>query len=613
MHEELSKLHELVSKFGVYHESVPGGALQPVSLFWNSFSGMVVDLPFQLLQWFVEVVGGLSSLLNISSSLKPIQADMMGKARTMFLSFIGGSNGTIAQFSGAGLLLIITTMYLFYQFTNGKGHFMRSLFHLLAVIATMFFFFGNFSYNAEGSGRKTAMGGQILFDTVTNTSDKVKNGIESGLVGLDDPDDANFLVDYVLKPTANTVNTGNPEGKIGDTNEKFDYEAAAGKKEGSNGKKGQKYVNAVSNDLPFLKNDGKNIGFQFIATFMGGINLWIYVIPISAVNLTISGLSLLLCVFILLIPVSALLSFVPWCRNAFWGVLKHVSGLLIAPSILGVTLSILFYIMSQVDLIVLKLMTGGASKSLLTGVSALTGSEFLIFIPVVVLIKVGFMIMLWKSRTSITQIAMGQNNGSAFVNDLNQMKNQARNKVEGAVEVGAGAYTGNPSLAMDGAQKLAPENEEVNASNNQEQVVKPEMGTEPESESETELETEPEEVLQETEGAVEFEPEPEDGFELEDDNINLEESLDSAEEQEFENLDVENPQNFDLSDSTVEIEGENNIQGKDDTTSEPEVTEVQEEVFIEPEEMTQNEEVEFDTQDHVTWEEAQSDLEAMRA
>ncbi|MFK4894721.1 hypothetical protein [Lactococcus petauri] len=605
MHEELSKLHELVSKFGVYHESVPGGALQPVSLFWNSFSGMVVDLPFQLLQWFVEVVGGLSSLLNISSSLKPIQADMMGKARTMFLSFIGGSNGTIAQFSGAGLLLIITTMYLFYQFTNGKGHFMRSLFHLLAVIATMFFFFGNFSYNVEGSGRKTAMGGQILFDTVTNTSDKVKNGIESGLVGLADPDDANFLVDYVLKPTANTVNTGNPEGKIGDTNEKFDYEAAAGKKEGSNGKKGQKYVDVVSKDSPFLKNDGKNIGFQFIATFMGGINLWIYVIPISAVNLTISGLSLLLCVFILLIPVSALLSFVPWCRNAFWGVLKHVSGLLVAPSILGVTLSILFYIMSQVDLIVLKLMTGGASKSLLTGVSALTGSEFLIFIPVVVLIKVGFMVMLWKSRTSITQIAMGQNNGSAFVNDLNQMKNQARNKVEGAVEAGAGAYTGNPSLAMDGAQKLAPENEEVNASNNQEQAVKPEM--------KTETETEPEEVLQETEGAVEFEQEPEDGFELEDDNINLEESLDSAEEQELENLDVENPQDLDLSDSTVETEGENNIQDEGDTTSESEVTEVQEEVFIEPEEMTQNDEVEFDTQDHVTWEEAQSDLEAMRA
>ncbi len=29
--------------------------------------------------------------------------------------------------------------------------------------------------------------------------------------------------------------------------------------------------------------------------------------------------------------------------------------------------------------------------------------------------------------------------------------------------------------------------------------------------------------------------------------------------------------------------------------------------------MTQNEEVEVDTQDHMTWEEAQSDLEAMRA
>ncbi|XHB95944.1 hypothetical protein AAFF39_04010 [Lactococcus garvieae] len=211
------------------------------------------------------------------------------------------------------------------------------------------------------------------------------------------------MVDYVLKPTANYVNSGNPEGIIthhGKT-EKFDYKKA------TDDKKGEKYINTLAKDddgNPWFKNDGKYLTLQWLAVGLGIFNLFIYALPIVAVNLTISGLTLLLCVFELLIPVSALLSFIPWCRNAFFGVLKHSLGLLVAPSFLGVTLSILFYIMSQVDLVVLKLMTDGAASSLLGGLPLLKGEAFLMFFPIVVIIKIAFMIMLWKSRKVLPRL-----------------------------------------------------------------------------------------------------------------------------------------------------------------------------------------------------------------
>ncbi|MGL4334575.1 MAG: hypothetical protein ACRCSC_05880, partial [Lactococcus garvieae] len=547
------------------------------------------------------VVGAMTSLLDISGALRNVQSEMMSSAKTMFLSFIGGKHGTIAQYSGAGLLFLLSAIYLFYQFSNGKGNFLKSLFHLLAVVSTMFFFFGNFSYTAEGGKHKTAMGGQILFDTVSNTSNKVKAGITSGLAGIKHPEQSgNFLVDYVVLPTANLVNTGNPTGKM-QNGEKFDYEKASGKK-------GEKYVDQLAKDgSPYLKNDGAYIGYQMAAVFLGHANLWLYAVPLIAMNLTISGLSLLLCVFIVILPFAAILSFIPFLRNSFFGVLKHSLGLLVAPAILGASLGFLFYIMTQVDLVVLNMILGKPQSSLLAGIQLLNGFEFLIFIPVVSLIKIVFMVILWKSRTSIARTVTGESNGSDVLNDMKREARDAKEKVEGvsegASEVAAGVATENPAMVLDGAQKMSSEHQEEEATQENRHV---------EEESETG------ELLDETEDILASDDEPED-------NIPFDEDIDfMPEDDETESLgdtplndeDTISLDEDDISLETLEEETQEKDEGNQDETGDEnqDITqeEFQDSTFVEDEEAEVSERREIDVQENISWDDAASDLDALR-
>ena len=120
-----SVLYKSIMNYGIYHETVHGKIVEPVPMFWNFISGIIIGMPFQLFQIQALIVSFLTNLLNISGSLKSVQVTMMNNAKTIFLGFIGGSNGTIAQASGAGMFLAITGFYLFYQYTNCKFNFMR--------------------------------------------------------------------------------------------------------------------------------------------------------------------------------------------------------------------------------------------------------------------------------------------------------------------------------------------------------------------------------------------------------------------------------------------------------------------------------------------------------
>lgn len=107
MHDELLNLYKLAFQYSTYHETVKEGAskiFHPITTFWNILSHILIDLPFQWLQFSSGVVGAMTSLLDISGALKGVQTEMMTSSKTMFLSFIGGRQGTIAQYSGAGLL-----------------------------------------------------------------------------------------------------------------------------------------------------------------------------------------------------------------------------------------------------------------------------------------------------------------------------------------------------------------------------------------------------------------------------------------------------------------------------------------------------------------------------
>ena len=584
--------------YGIYHETVHGKIVEPVPMFWNFISGIIIGMPFQLFQIQALIVSFLTNLLNISGSLKSVQVTMMNNAKTIFLGFIGGSNGTIAQASGAGMLLAITGFYLFYQYTNGKGNFMRSFIHLMAVVATMFFFFGNFTVRTPNGQFKTEMGGQILFDTVTNVADTAKKEINNGMTGFSNAEQSgDFIENYVVKPTANFINTGNPAGVVdSETGKTFDYDKAKGSG-------GQAYVDDLakgSKGNPYLKNDGKQLGFQIAAGVMGGMNLWIYSVPIIAVNSTISALSLLVCVFIILIPLSALLSFIPWFRNAFFTTIKTTLGLLVAPSILSVMLGFLFFLMTQIDYGVLSMIIGKPQTNLEAAVSGLGSIEFLIFLPVVFILKIVFMIVLWKNRSGISQKISGTNMaaGNAELSHMKMewenLKNGIKEKAEGGAKVAVGAATENPALIADGASMVAP-----NMTNgfNRFQDMKEQRSEEvPEVEENKEETSEnmqvdeiPSEESQEIEVPSEVDVFPDEVDSLEPEHT---ENFISEENQTIETLETEE------TDEPVDVQ---NLQ--DDSLVE---------TSFAMEETPVNDDVVIDEKDLISWEEASHDLQEVR-
>lgn len=594
-----SVLYKSIMNYGIYHETVHGKIAEPVPMFWNFISGIIISMPFQIFQIQALVVSFLTNLLNISGSLKSVQATVMSNAKAIFLGFIGGSNGTIAQASGAGMLLAVTGFYLFYQYTNGKGNFMRAFIHLMAVVATMFFFFGNFTVTTQAGNSKTAMGGQILFDTVTNVADTAKKQITNGMTGFSEAEQSgDFIENYVVKPTANFINTGNPAGIVDSkTGETFDYTKAKGDD-------GQKYVDKLSRKDDYLKNDGKQLGFQIAAGFMGGINLWIYAVPIIAVNSTISALSLLVCVFIILIPLSALLSFIPWFRNAFFTTIKTTLGLLVAPSILSVMLGFLFFLMTQIDYGVLSLIIGKPQTNLEAAVSGLGSIEFLIFLPVVFILKIVFMIVLWKNRSGISQKISGTNMaaGNAELSHMKMewenFKNGFKEKAEGGAKVAAGVATENPALIADGASMVAP-NMTKGYNRFQEMKQQPsenmqELDKQMEEQSSNDIQVSDETQLQEQKASEENQ------------NIEVppEEYILTAEESSTE---LENTENF--------ISEENQTLENEETTEQVDVQDLQDNPDIEKSFATEEKpiiEESINQSDLISWEEANYDLQEVR-
>ena len=335
---------------------------------------------------------------------------------------------------------------------------------------------------------------------------------------------------------------------------------------------------------------------------MGGMNLWIYSVPIIAVNSTISALSLLVCVFIILIPLSALLSFIPWFRNAFFTTIKTTLGLLVAPSILSVMLGFLFFLMTQIDYGVLSMIIGKPQTNLEAAVSGLGSIEFLIFLPVVFILKIVFMIVLWKNRSGISQKISGTNMaaGNAELSHMKMewenFKNGFKEKAEGGAKVAVGAATENPALIADGASMVAPNM--TNGFNRfqdmkeqrSEEIPEPEVEENKEETSENmQVDEIPSEESQEIEVPSEVDVFPDEVDSLEPEHT---ENFISEENQTTETLETEE------TDEPVDVQ---NLQ--DDSLVE---------TSFAMEETPVNDDVVIDEKDLISWEEASHDLQEVR-
>ena len=618
-----------ISTYGIYHEAVHGKITEPIPLIWNTLSKLLIDMPFDWFRGCASFVSFLTDALNISGSLGGLQHQMMTQAKEIFVGFIGGRNGAVAAFSGAGMLLTLAFIYLFYQYANGKGKFLHAFFHLLGVAVTMFCFFGTFTYTAQDGQVKREMGGEILFHTVSNISNEVKNKINAGLTGYTGVNEqgAGFIETYVVKPTANFVNTGNPGGKIGEENGKpvyFDYDAANGEKK-IEGKTEQSYIDAVSKQAVFLKNDGKNIGQQMMALALGQANLLLYAFPIGAVNIMISVLTLVLCFFILLIPVSTLLSFIPWCRNAFYSIVKKCLGLLVAPSLLSAMLGVLFYIMMRIDFAVISVVSGHPTNNLSVAMSNLSAVLFMIYMPAVILLKVAFLYFLWKSKSSLTRTVTGQDMPqqmglSALQSEWAHMKamsGKAKDKAVGGAEVAAGAASGQPEVALDGASKLSASDAQASQQKEEpptetpqvQENLEPEETEMPEEEHLEELPVEDVEGLSPEEEGNSEELPPED----------LSEFISEDEEDSETSQELKDGEDFVLDDDHTTLAQEENqdVQEQEEPVDTQEFQAVphQEMSALDPNFATQETSDftgDLKEEQDIAWEESQQDLEEMR-
>ncbi|MDR0298797.1 MAG: hypothetical protein LBI13_01730, partial [Streptococcaceae bacterium] len=184
---------------------------------------LLVQLPFNVFSFILQLLVYVLKVLNLGNLLLGLQNSMIGTSKTVFLSLIGGRYGTVGNSSLVGLGVVLMAGYLLYQFTNGKGHFISSLLHFITVFALVFFYFGNFS----GGSVPSESGGEFLFQTVQKVTADAQSEITTALnptIGSNDP--TTVFTSY-LKDTANTLNTGNTDGKLSDGST-FDYGKAAG-------------------------------------------------------------------------------------------------------------------------------------------------------------------------------------------------------------------------------------------------------------------------------------------------------------------------------------------------------------------------------------------------
>lgn len=311
---------------------------------------------------------------------------MIETSKNVFTALIGGKTNFIGSTSFVGLAVLLTAGYLLYQFTNGKGRFISSLVHFACVFALVFFYFGTFT----SSETKAESGGRFLFQTVQNVTNTAQSEMTKALnptVGSNDP--TTVFTTY-LKDTANYINTGNVDGKLKD-GKSFDYDKASGSS-------GDSYLSDLSGDDKYLKANNDNLVQKITFGLTQSLDAYVMVLPMAVIEIIISVVSLVLLLLILLFPLTAALSFFPFFRNAAMNGLKKMLLLTALPAGLSILLSILLYLLGQID---------GPVAQAVTITKVPSSFSFLVTLVVALLLKVALLYGIWHCRDFLLDFLTG--------------------------------------------------------------------------------------------------------------------------------------------------------------------------------------------------------------
>jgi hypothetical protein len=380
---------------------------------------LFVQLPFNLFSFILQLLVYILKVLNLGHFLNGLQNTMIETSKNVFTALIGGETTFIGSTSFVGLAVLMMSGYLLYQFTNGKGKFISSLVHFACIFALVFFYFGTFT----SSETKAESGGRFLFQTIQNVTDTAQSEITKALnptVGSNDP--TKVYTTY-LKNASNTINTGNVDGKLKD-GKTFDYDKASGSD-------GESYLSDLAGDNRYIQANNDVLVEKITFGLAQSLDAYVMVLPMAVIDIIISILSLVLLLLILLFPLTAALSFFPFFRNAAVGGLKKMILLTVLPTGLSILMSLLLYLLGQIDAPVTQAVATAKVPS---------GFSFLVTLVVELLLKAAMLYGIWRYRDFLLDfLTGGQIQESGFGNSITS---GIKNTISGTQTVGHGVKEG---------------------------------------------------------------------------------------------------------------------------------------------------------------------------
>lgn len=432
---------------------------------WGFIHWFLVELPLGLLRIIVSMIAFVMELLDFSALFEPMRRRIFEQSRIMFIGFIGGENGYIRDSSVAFVFLLITGIYLFFQYFSKRGNFSKKALHALIVVLVGFAYFGRFNVNGQ-----LIRGGNFMMETVSNVVSEMSEHLISDIPVTGNTDSlsdrnsfAHFYEEHILMTTFNFVNSGAMDGcyiedECLDMSRLIPPGGLSGEELRNFEENRQSYIDSIADDNPFVRRNGDMLIQRMLATQIGFINAFVLAKPVFFILLTLAMFEVVILVLLLLVPFALMFSFLPWFQNAFFKVLKMIMGIMFLPILLTLLLSIVFYLNTIVDQFILS------SASLILGTDPMTigglprGYMGLVIHGVIIVVKLFLIRVAWKNKGALLKLVSDNKVDDTYIDMpaeyAQETYESAKDTALGGAKTAVGAYTGNPALVQDGLEQM---------------------------------------------------------------------------------------------------------------------------------------------------------------
>ncbi|MDN3200458.1 hypothetical protein P0E66_04810 [Enterococcus faecalis] len=432
---------------------------------------LFVDVPFFFLRMVASVFLFIEDLSNQSSFFEDMRTTVFNMSKNILNGF-GGSN--VKSGSLLALAITVSAFYLMYYFFFSRRSFLKVFLHYLAVIALFGLWFGN----VETNNGKTYTGATFVVNTVSNFVDSIQSKFISGgsLASSGGSSGENgegiyqsAIFDATVGQTFNFVNSGSLDGTM-ENGKKLDKDKLLrkiGESKEDWERNRDEYIKKNKDKNPYFETQVNKTMEKTFAIGVGFVNLFVLAVPLTYINFLLTLVELGANLLILIFPLIVLLSLFPRCQMVMFKFFKMLLGVLFLPALYGIFMSVLLWVNGLIDSLFVNAIgkISGALLLVLSG-SVITLGTLL----VTVLLKIFVYRKLWKNRYKVLEFFTdGQLKEPSFEKKVSEkvekVKDRAKDRAlemgHGAIETYAGATTGNVGMAVDGINKIMPEQDKA--------------------------------------------------------------------------------------------------------------------------------------------------------